>query len=295
MGREGAGDGKVDRMRVALTAVAVVMVELVAWTGVQDQESPDLATLMRKVGIYANWFVNRFSNVVSEEVYEQRFSGASRRRQLKSEFMLVGYPGNTQALMTFRDIREVDGKPVGDQNARITRLFLEPFENAVRRAQEIHRDGLRYTIENGRVMDPLTVIGYLQPAYVGNFRVSRGGMAKSLGPYVREITLTPIENRGGGRDPRAVSRSPFKPARAWVAEDTGAVLKTELRSGFGVRSELTTTTFAMDATLEMPVPVEMRDEFPRGRDDFIGVAKYSNFRRFTVRTDAAVDVPPANP
>jgi hypothetical protein len=281
-------------MRVALTTIAVVMVEVVAWTGVQAQESPDIEALMRKVGIYANWFVNRFSNVVSEEVYEQRFSGASRRRQLKSEFMLVGYPGSTQALMTFRDIREVDGKPVGDQNERITRLFLEPFENAIRRAQEIHRDGLRHTIENGRMMDPLTVIGYLQPAYLGNFRVSRGGLAKNLGPYVREITLTPLENRSA--TPRVmVSRSPFKPARAWVAEDTGAVLKTELRSGFGVRSEITTTTFAMDATLEMPVPVEMRDEYPRGRDDFIGVAKYSNFRRFTVRTDAAVDVPPAKP
>lgn len=296
MGREGAGGRKVDRMRIALTAIAVVMVECVAWTGVQAQESPELTALMRKVGIYANWFVNRFSNVVSEEVYEQKFSGASRRRQLKSEFMLVGYPGSTEALMTFRDIREVDGKPVGDQKERITQLFLEPFQSAIRRAQEIHRDGLRHSIDNGRVMDPLTVIGYLQPAYLGNFRVSRGGLAKSLGPFVREITLTPMQNPGPNRDGRAVlSRSPFKPARAWVAEDTGAVLKTELRSGFGVRSEITTTTFAMDATLEMPVPIEMRDEFPRGRDDFIGVAKYSNFRRFTVRTDALVDVPPAKP
>jgi len=272
-------------MRVALTAIAVVMAGFVAWPGVQAQESPDLTTLMRKVGIYANWFIDRFSNVVSEEVYEQRFSVASRRRQLKSEFMLVGYPGNTRALMTFRDIREVDGKPVGDQNDRIARLFLEPFENAVRRAQEIHRDALRYSLENGRMMDPLTVIGYLQPNYVGNFRVSREGMAKNLGPFVREITLTPKQS----------GKTPWKPARAWVAEDTGAVLKTELRSGFGVRSEITTTTFAMDATLEMPVPVEMRDELPRGRDDFIGVAKYSNFRRFTVRTDALVDVPPAKP
>jgi hypothetical protein len=36
----------------------------------------------------------------------------------------------------------------------------------------------------------------------------------------------------------------------------------------------------------------MRDEQPRGRDDFVGVAKYSKFRRFTVRAEALVDVPP---
>jgi hypothetical protein len=274
-------------MRLVLTVIAAAVVAAVANPGVQAQDSPDLPTLMRKVGIYTNWFVNRFSNVVSEEDYEQRFSVATRRRQLKSDFMLVGYPGNTETLMTFRDIREVDGKPVGDQKDRITRLFLEPFESAVRRAQEIHREGLRLSIDNGRVMDPLTVIGYLQPAYQRNFRVSRGGMARNLGPYIREITLTPMADR---------SKTLLKPARAWVAEDTGAVVKTELRTGFGVRSEITATTFGMDPTLQMPVPLEMRDEVPRGRDDFIGIAKYSKFRRFAVRSEEAVEVPkPADP
>jgi hypothetical protein len=274
------------RLRVT-TALVLVHLALPASLQAQLWDSPDTAALMRKVGIYSNWFVNRFSNVVSEEAYEQRFSVASRRRQLRSDFMLVGYPGSTAALMTFRDIREVDGKPLTGQEDRIARLFLEPFESAVRRAQEIHRDGLRYSIDNGRLMDPLTVIGYLQPAYQRNFRFSRGGMAKSLGPTIREVSLTPIE--------RDRSKALLKPARAWVAEDTGAVVKTELRSGFGVRSEITTTTFSMDPVLQMPVPIEMRDEVPRGRDDFIGVAKYSKFRRFTVRTDEAVDIPPAQP
>ena len=273
-------------MRIVVTAIAVVLIQIAGSTALQAQDSPDLATLMRKVGIYTNWFVNRFSNVVSEEDYEQRFSVATRRRQLKSEFLLVGYPGRAEALMTFRDIREVDGRPVGDQKDRITRLFLEPFESAIRRAQEIHRAGLRLSVDNGRVMDPLTVIGYLQPAYQANFRVSRGGMAKSLGPTIREITLTPVQDR---------SKTLLKPARAWVAEDTGAVVKTELRSGFGARAETTTTTFGMDPTLQMPVPLEMRDELPRGRDDFIGLAKYSKFRRFEVRSEALVDVPAADP
>ena len=241
---------------------------------------------MRRTGVYVTWFVNRFSNVVSEEEYQQRFSVASRRRVLKSDFMLVGYPGATALLMTFRDVREVDGRPVRDQQDRITRLFLEPFESAVRRAQEIHREGLRLSIENGRVMDPLTVIVYLQPSYQANFRVSRGGLVKSMGPTIREVSLTPIQDR---------RKTLLKPARAWVAEDTGAVVKTELRSGFGARSEITTTTFGMDPTLQMPVPLEMRDELPRGRDEFIGVATYSKFRRFEVRSEAVVDVPSVKP
>ena len=273
-------------MRIVVTALGVVLVYLAGLVPLQAQEPPGAAALMQKAGVYVDWFIRRFSNVVSEEEYEQRFSVATRRRVLKSEFMLVAYPGDARHVITFRDIREVDGKAVRGQQDRITRLFLEPFESAVRRAQEVHREGLRQSIDNGRLMDPLVVIGYLQPAYQTNFRVSLGAIATNLGPTIREISLTPVQDR---------TKTLLKPARAWVAEDTGAVVKTELRSGFGVRSEITTTTFGMDATLQMPVPLEMRDELPRGRDDFTGVAKYSKFRRFTVQTDAAVDVPPAQP
>ena len=81
------------------------------------------------------------------------------------------------------------------------------------------------------------------------------------------------------------------PARAWVSEGTGEVVKTELRSGFGARAELTTTTFGLDPALKIHVPLEMKDEVPRGNDDFTGTAKYSNFRRFEVRTEAEVQVP----
>lgn len=270
-------------MRIVCAAGALVLVQL-AGPIIVEAQSPDQATLMRRVGLYANWFVNQFSNVVSEEQYEQRFSVNTRKRRLTSDFMLVAYPGSTEAVLSFRDIREVDGQPIGDQTDRITRLFLQPFDSAVRRAQEIHREGLRLSIENGRLMDPLTVLGYLQTAYQGNFRVSRGGQDRKLGDDVREISLTPGRNQ-----------TLWKPARAWVSEATGAVVKTELRVGFGDKAQVTTTTFGVDPGLAIPVPIEMRDEVPRGRDDFIGTARYSKFRRFEVRTEAVIDVPPAKP
>jgi hypothetical protein len=272
-------------MRIVIPAVALALAGL-AGPIVAQTQSPDTATLMRRVGVYASWFVNQFSNVVAEEEYEQRFGTNPRGRRLTSDFMLVGYPGRNDAVLTFRDVREVDGKPIGGQENRITRLFLEPFDDAVRRAQEIHREGLRLSIPNGRLMDPLTVIGYLQPAYQANFRVSRGGYERKLGDDIREVSLTPTANR---------NQTLLRPARAWVSEATGAVVRTELRTGFGASAQVTTTTFGVDPGLRIPVPLEMRDEVPRGRDDFIGIAKYSKFRRFEVRTDATVDVPPANP
>ena len=270
-------------MRLAITIVAVTLLELCAASVVHTQ-SPDLAELRIRVGTYARRFITQFSNVVSEEEYEQRFAVGSRKRHLKSDFLLVGYPGRPELVMVFRDVREVDGKQIRDKQDRITKLFLQPFNNAAKRAQEIHRDGLRLSVDNGRMMDPLTVIGYLQPEYQGGFRFSLGSAATDLGADIRELDLSPIPRPG----------QTGKQSRAWVSEQTGEIYKTELRAGFGARSEITTTTFAPDAGLKLRVPVQMRDEVPRGNDDFIGTAKYSNFRRFEVRTEAAVDVPDAS-
>ncbi|HET9359030.1 MAG TPA: hypothetical protein VFO58_04735, partial [Vicinamibacterales bacterium] len=121
-----------------VAAVIVLACELNATTA--SAQSPDIDELMRRVGTYAQRFVDTFSNVVAEERYDQRFVSNNRRRRLTSDFLLVAYPGSADVVMTFRDVRAVDGEPVNDQQARITELFLEPFANALKRAQEIQRD-----------------------------------------------------------------------------------------------------------------------------------------------------------
>ena len=272
-------------MRLLVVLIAIGVLELCASPVVRTQDA-EVGELARRVAAYARRFISEFSNVVSEEEYDQRFTIGSRKRHLKSDFLLVGYPGRPEVVMVFRDVREVDGKAVRDKQDRITKLFLQPFNNAAKRAQEIHRDGLRLSVDNGRLMDPLTVVGYLQPEYQGGFRISLGDTAKDLGADIREIDLLPMPGRG----------RTSKQSRAWVSETTGEIYKTELQSGFGGRAEITTTTFAPDPGLNLRVPVEMRDEVPRGSDDFIGTAKYSKFRRFEVRTESAVDVPdPSKP
>ena len=102
-------------MRLAVvTAIAVVVLELAGSTLVFTQ-SPDINELRRRVAAYARRFITEFSNVVIEEEYDQRFTVGSRRRRLKSDFLLVAYPGRNEVVMVFRDVREVDGKPVRRQ------------------------------------------------------------------------------------------------------------------------------------------------------------------------------------
>ena len=237
-------------------------------------QSPDIDQLMRRVGTYVQSFVDTFSNVVAEERYEQRLAG--RRRQLTSDFLLVAYPGRTNRLLTFRDVREVDGRPVKDQPDRITQLFLKPFDTAVGRATEIQLEGLRHGLSGGRLVNPLGILAFLQPEYQNDFRFTRQGLDRTLGSDVRRIDMIQV------RPPRTDQTR----GSVWVSETTGEVVRTQLRIGTA-GSERTTTTFEIDRELRIRVPVGMEDE----TGNFRGSATYSNFRRFNVRTESTIDAP----
>jgi hypothetical protein len=269
-------------MRAARLGLAVLVVgtslPLRAQTPTRDE-------LMQRVAVSVQAFVDNFTNVVAQEEYHQRFRQAAPQRRLKSDFLLVGYPGQEKVFLTFRDVLEVDGRPVRDQQERVAKLFLDPFQDAVRRAGEIEREGLRHSVSNGRLMNPLQVMSYLQDAYQGNFTFTVRGVAAALGPGVREIDWE--------QDVPAGTTTNAMRGKVWVVEQTGRVVKTELRTGIGSAVRFTTTTFAFDPTLRIDVPVEMHDAVPgRTNDEFLGTARYANFRRFQVRTDQDIVVPP---
>ena len=254
-------------MRFITAAVIVLVGELTASAALA--QSPDIDELMRRVATYVLSFVDTFRDVVAEERYEQRIG--SRRRQLASDFLLVGYPGRTDRLLTFRDIRQVDGQPVKDQTDRITQLFLNPFDSAVARATEIQLEGLRHSLSGGRLVNPLSILAILQPEYQQEYRFTRRGLDRTLGSAIRRIDLIG----------RRTSLSSQLQGSVWVSETTGEVVRT-LRI---VGSERTTTTFEADRELRIRVPVRMEDEV----GNFRGSATYSNFRRFNVRTESTLD------
>ena len=108
-----------------------------------------------------------------------RSSGlATEHRELLSDFLLVKLPGRRLSI-PFRDVLEVDGREVGDREARLTRLFLQPAPDALTRAREIAAESARYNI--GRVVRtvnlptprwPWTYCAR-QPSRGSAFRISR--------------------------------------------------------------------------------------------------------------------------
>jgi hypothetical protein len=268
------------RLVAGLVAVSLLCPTLAAPQANKTEE------LMARTAAYVARFVDEFSNVVAEEKLVQETTIPRRKRAMRSDFLLVRFPGDRDWL-AFRDVAEVDGKPVRDQQERLTKLFLEPSSDALRRASDIHRAGARYNmLDIGSLNNPLLALAMLQGSYQERFRYNLAGIEKSLGPNVRTVQFqefkVPSLIKGNG-NADIMSRG-----LAWVEEDTGRVVKTELRIGGRSSPISIITLYKLDEELGINVPVEMRDWYPDGTGEIRGVATYGRFRRFQVKTEETV-------
>ena len=109
---------------VVRSAIAILAATILVAVHVEPAhaQNPSLRELLPRLGASIQKFITDFSNVVAEETYKQEISSPRRKRQLKSDLMLVKYPGAEGWLM-FRDTFEVDGKSVRNGPERLMKLF----------------------------------------------------------------------------------------------------------------------------------------------------------------------------
>ena len=204
---------------------------LAAGTGLRAQD-PDtdrvsLELLLGRGGWYVFDFLDKFSNVVSEETYIQdssvpmsaallgRPGTATRNRILKSDFLLVSV-SSAQDWVPFRDVFEVDGQPIRDRDSRLARLFLKPSENSFEQINRIQDESARYNLGNMRstLGNPILGLGVLQKSYQARFQFSLGKEDKIAGPGVwmvdyKETAMPAMIQGEAGRDL-------FAHGRLWV-------------------------------------------------------------------------------
>ena len=161
-------------------------VALMLWPGMASAQSADATNVLDRMTEYVRTFVRDFANVVAEERYVQTASPNNpgpgpRKRELLSDFLLAkGQAANDW--YQFRDVREVDGKPVADRERRLTELFLEPWDEVIRQAARIHNDGARFNLFNiGSINYPLLAIALVQPHYRDRFEFSVGKLEPDQG------------------------------------------------------------------------------------------------------------------
>ena len=275
------------RLRLAAAMLAAVA----AWPPAVAAQTPKPEEIVARASAYVHRFVSLFANVVAEERYEQEITVPRRKRVLTGDFLLVRYPGDDM-WQAFRDVSEVDGKPVRDREDRILKLFTEPSGSALRRAAEIAGASTRYNLlDVGTLSNPLLTMAFLQDNYHPRFRFTVAGIEKKLGPDVRTVRFvefrTPTLLKGNANSDLA-SRGLM-----WIEQATGRVVKTELQLGNASYPIRIVTTFTFDEDLGINVPSQMEDWYPDGTGEFRGKATYGKFRRFQVQTEEAVKTPPA--
>jgi hypothetical protein len=268
-----------------------------------------LSAVLERAGAYVANYRRQLSGIVAEEHYTQdeRFTamnaGTPRanalHRELRSDFLLVPAPG-TDGLVEFRDVFEVDGKPVRDRQERLTRLFLDRSPSATSQIKSIVAESARYNI--GAVYrdmnTPTLPLLFLDTRYQPRFKFKRANSATpQLARGSKSARFTPpagswvieFEETAKGTVIQRVQVGGDMPARGrfWIDPETGRVVVSELIVSDPLINCMIDVAYEHDETLGLMIPAEMRERYVnrRSRTTTTGTATYSRIRRFAVQVN----------
>ena len=282
-------------MRGLAAALAFVIV-----VPVGASQEPKLETVLARAGAYLAGYYQKLAGIVAEEHYRQNVTNTSPRsgrvsrqfRELRSDLLLVR-AGDANLWLQFRDVFEVDRKPIRDRDDRLHKLFLSATPDARSQAERIQMESARYNIGpllrtiNIPTLALLFFDAELQARLVFG-RVNAGNvkrfanLADERAIWLIEFKETATDTLVKGEKGRDLPSS----GRAWIDSTTGRILRTELVSqDIDVRATID-VVYRPEAGLAVLVPGEMRETYAIRRNEvrIDGRAEYSRFRQFTVTT-----------
>lgn len=271
------------------STIALLVGVCLGWISQPPQlTEPDVGTLLRSAGAYLEGYERAVTAIVSEEDYLQRIPSEGLTRRLRSDVLVVAQPGI--GWIGFRDVFEMDGKPVRDRDERLARLFIKADPDAMRQARRIVDEGSRFNLNSMRgggvsrtVNQPFTALKFLrlENQARSTFRVDRQRTAGSPNTIVMQFTER--------ARPRLVATPDETAAHGvfWIDVATGRVTASELTLWTGGLRAVFRVTFTEQPKLRLWLPVSMAEEYTEVRrpgPTIEGQATYSNFRQFQVDT-----------
>ena len=287
----------------------------------QAPAPPALDPILTSVGRYLSGYGADLSNIVAEESYRQEWLGRATRTLRSDMVFLTSDPARWTA---FRDVFEVDGRPVRDRDDRIARLMMtdpnpDAWQQAVRIAQESARFNLNVPgVSVNRTLNvPIVALLFFRTE---NQHRSRFMLERTKTIDGRQVAVVGFEEHQSprmfaSRDDAAMHGD------ATIDVASGAVLETNLtyvtsseaiETGSTKKQLETTVTigvvFADDPQVHLRVPISMDETYDAAVVAFGGVngtekrpaghfatlrghAAYAHFRRFdvTVQTKTTVN------
>jgi hypothetical protein len=259
-----------------------------------------LTTALSELLSNAAAFVVDYQAQLSAVVYEERYRQRADRdmapppiiRELRSDMLLV--TDREYGWVEFRDVFEVDHRPVRDRSQRLEELFLKPGVDPLAQADRIVQESTRYNLQHPELVVersvnmPLLVLRFLTADNQDRFRFTEDGVESIDGRRTVRIRFREEDMPRMIRTPDDALAS----GRIWLDPKNGMVRRTELllhtggpRAPVDVRIRV---GFAPDERIGLLVPRWMEEEYVRGSIKVSGRAEYSNFRRFNVATSSEI-------
>lgn len=307
-----------------LIVVASPVLPSAALPGAQTVVEPprlgtDVADLTDALASYIDRFNEKTSAVVAEERYVQlrhtwrgnatgpdsepelawredvsgtKAAHVTARIQLLSDVLFVQVKDGDW--MDYRDVAEVNGKPVRNRSQRVLDLFLSGAPDARAQARRIADESARHNLAGlHRTLNlPNTVLFLLRRAEQGRYAFKRAkdesidGRETRVLVYREKTRPTIVRTTGGDDIPIS--------GRVWIDAQDRRVLRTELRFDRGSRKSLIRVDYGPLEGHDVLVPTRMWEWYEdRIRDGeqvqntsyyFQGLATYSGHKRFTVTT-----------
>jgi len=283
----------------------------------EEEPSAELTAALDASAAYLGQYEHRISAIGAEEDYQQAvtpLSGSVISGPIQSRVNAANAPArpltrNTRAnIMTislgakgwvaFRDVFQVDGRPVRDREERLGRVLQNVTPDSLDQARRIAAESARYNLDpdtmhiDRTINVPMTALMFLRAANQSRSSFHLGKPERVGG--VECVTLQFTERSL----PRLIGTSDGAPAQGtfWIdMANGGRVVKTELRMqsgaapGQSVRSR-TAVTYARIDKLDLWAPVAMDEtyELTTTRQTVTGHATYSGYREFKVTTSTDI-------
>ena len=289
-------------MRRAFFALTAVV--LAAGVISAQEDEPTLDVVLERAGKYVAEYQKGLRGIVAEEEYYQNFTtsrgspGARGRmtregRYLKSDLLFVKL-GDAERWMQFRDVFEVDRKPVRDRDQRLLKLFVESKpSDAQEQAEAIQLESSRYNLGpvTRTINVPMLGLYFFDRNFIVGvqYALAKPGNVKRFSDLAKPESISLVEFKETTKE-TAIRGEQGKEmpshGKAYIEHTTGRILMTELTAQDTSLSATIYVTYKAEPGLPVLVPQEMREIYTIARTDtrIDGRAKYGKFRQFQVTT-----------
>jgi hypothetical protein len=282
-----------------MRAIAIIVV----LAGAAAAQAPDGEQIRDRLDAYLLAYEPQLSALVAEERLTQRDGPSpdairktappTKNRTIVSEVAFISLPGGI-GWLGFRRALNLNGEDLPDAGPPLGVLLAGGADDDYDQARLLLSESARLNLGMPRTTNlPNLPLEFLHPRNRRRFSHRNDGTEKIRGVTTTRLVLretsspTIIQRPEGGDMTSLVS--------AWVETGTGRLLRAQVKTrdarlGVPVFDAVVWVDFAMEETLGLLVPIEMREEFYAGRfRQGDGTARYTKYRQF--RTSGRI-VPP---